>query len=470
MEKRNEENDGISRREWIERSGRLAMGLGFASMFGVTPVEGAEWGNAAHSVRTTPEIQPLQTPASANEKIVLALIGSGGQGISDMRGLMNKPNVEIGVVCDPDTVHMARAALTVEDKTGKRPQEIKDFRKVLEMKDIDGVIVATPDHWHALPTILACQVGKDVLCEKPISHNILEGRAMVNTAKKYNRVVQVNTWQRSVQHYIDAIDYVRSGKLGKIYVCRAWKVQDETAAVMGKMETKTPPNELDYDLWVGPAAWEPYQANRCHYRFRWYFNYAGGMTGDWGVHMMDIALLAMSKDKDNMVMPKRVASYGGKFFVGANDDRTTPDTQIAIYEFPDWLLQWEVHVGGQGLDGGRDHGVVFIGTNGRLLIDRRGWSLTDPKGQPIEKPTGTPRVGDHDEDWLTAIRERKQPRSDIASMHATTTVCHLANLAYLAGGAIEWDAEKETVTNDKKAMDLLPYRRSYRKPWSLPKA
>jgi predicted dehydrogenase len=466
------EPGGVTRRKWLQDSARTVAGLGLLgaiSPFDIAPAEGAEYGRAAHTATVTPEIQPPDPSTSANEKYVLAVIGSGGMGRSNLRALMNKPNVEIAAICDPDTGHMAQGAKMVEEKFGKRPQEIKDFRKVLEMKDVDGVIVSTPDHWHALPTMLACEVGKDVFCEKPISHNIVEGRAMVKSAEKYKRVVQVNTWQRSTQHFIDAIDYVRSGKLGRVTLCRAWKVQEEKAAIMGSQSQSSPPDALDYDMWVGPAAWEPYQENRCHYRFRWYFNYAGGMTGDWGVHMMDIILLGMSKDKDTLVMPTRIASYGGKYFVGEKDDRTTPDTQIAIYEFPGWLLQWEVHIGGQGLDGGRDHGAIFIGTEGRVLVDRRGWTITDKAGNPVEKPMGTPRVGDHPDDWLTCIRTRQQPRSDIASMHATTTVCHLANLAYLAGGAIDWDPVKESVTNNKKAMDLLPYRREYRKPWSLPK-
>jgi predicted dehydrogenase len=467
-----ESAEGVTRREWLRRAGHLAAGIGVAGAAAPLwerPAHGAEYGAAAHGYGVQQQETPAQAaPTPPSEKVVIALIGAGGQGRSNLRGLMNKPGVEIAAVCDPDTTHMALAAKLVEDKFGKRPAEIKDFRRVLDRKDIDAVIVATPDHWHALPTIMACQAGKDVHCEKPISHNIREGRVMVDAANKYKRVVQVNTWQRSTRHFIDAIDYVRSGKLGKVSVCRAWKVQAPKAATMGAQKTAPPPSELDYDLWVGPAAYEPYQANRCHYNFRWYFNYAAGMTGDWGVHMIDIVLLGMSKD-NNLVMPRRVSSYGGKLFTGRADDRTTPDTQIAIYEFPDWVMQWEVHVGGQGLDGGKDHGALFIGTEGRLLVDRSGWSLFDNDGKPVEKPAPGERVEDHNANFLACMKSRTPPRSDIASMHQTTTVCHLANLAYLRGAAIEWDAEKETVRNDKEALKLLPYQREYRKPWALPR-
>lgn len=485
-----EASDALTRRAWLERTGRLAAGLGLG-LAGVGALGGKETGlgRAAHAYQNPTAPQAPAGRAGANDTVVLALIGCGGMGRNNMRGLMNKPGVTIGAVCDPDDRHMAAAVADVTKANKPAPAQIKDFRKVLERKDIDGVIIGTPDHWHALPTIMACQADKEVFCEKPISHNIHEGRVMVDAARKHNKVIQVNTWQRSTQHFVDAIDYVRSGKIGKVAVCRAWKVQDPKAAVMGRQQPKTPPSELDYDLWVGPAEKVAYQDNRCHYNFRWYFNYAGGMTGDWGVHMMDIVLLGMSAD-NNLVMPRRVSSYGGKMFTGADDDRTTPDTQMAIFEFPGsagsravppegWLLQWEVHVGpqtpGNGLDGGRDHGSLFIGTEGRVLVDRSGWTITDKDGKPVEKPASQRSVGgnngpsNHQVDWLECLKTRQQPRADIASMHQTTTVCHLANLAYLHGGAIEWDAAKEEVTNDRDAMELVVYRREYRKPWSLPK-
>jgi predicted dehydrogenase len=193
------------------------------------------------------------------------------------------------------------------------------------------------DHWHALPMIAACMNGKDVFCEKPISHNIMEGRQMVDFATHYKRIVQVGTWQRSQQQFLDAVTYVRSGKLGKINVCRAWKIQAPKAAVLGKVAPSEPPKDVDYDLWVGPAAMVPYQSNRLHYNHRWYYNFAGGMVGDWGVHMMDIVLLGMSKS-DNLVQPSKVTSLGGKFYVGPEDDRTTPDTLMTLYNFDNWIM------------------------------------------------------------------------------------------------------------------------------------
>jgi predicted dehydrogenase len=465
-EKSGDKSGEMSRRAALARAGGLAAGIGLLGVFDrPARAEGGADDPTSHAYGTGDEPRPARARQSANETLRLALIGCGGMGRGNMNGLMNKPNVTVTAVCDPDARHSGEAAQMVEKKFGKRPVEQKDYRKVLEMKDVDAVIIATPDHWHALPTIHACQAGKDIFLEKPISHNIVEGVRMVEAARKYGRVIQVNTWQRSVGHFCDAIDYVRSGKLGKVGVVRAWKTG---FAGTGKQKPKDPPKELDYDLWVGPAVMEPYQDNRVHFQFRWYFNYAGGMTGDWGVHMMDIALLGMNPGND-FTLPSRVASYGGKWIAGADDDRTTPDTQIAIYQFPNYALHWEVTVSGRGVGGAGDHGTEFIGTEGRLVVDRGGWSLFDNKNNPVEKPK-TNRGTDHQQNWLDAVKSRdvQSLRSEIGSMHQTTAVCHLANLAYLAGRELEWDAAKQEVKDDKRAMSLLPYQRPYRKPWSLP--
>jgi len=462
-------------------TGRRALlglaGIGMATMAGAAlrPAYGARYGAAAHD--WTGPAPDAPRARQAPEATRIALIGCGGQGRANLREFLKRDNVTCVAVCDPDASRMARYAAEVEEMRDHVPEQIKDFRKVLERKDVDAVIVATPDHWHALPTILACDAGKDVFCEKPISHNIVEGRRMVRFAEKTGRTIQVGTWQRSLQPFLDALAYVRSGKLGRIQVCRAWKIQAPNAAVLGKKMPGPVPDGLDYDLWVGPAELVPYRENRLHYNHRWYFNFAGGMTGDWGVHMMDTVLQGMSPD-DKVALPGKVMSLGGKFYTGAEDDRTTPDTQIAVYEFPGWLMQWEVHVGDQavGLEGGKDHGALFIGTEGRVLVDRGGWSIFDAKGKPVEKPAARDfggamnGLGSHVGEFLENRLTKRPTRSNIASMHRTTTVCHLANLAYLAGEVLHWDADKEVVTNRKEAMRLLPYQRTYRKPWALPTA
>jgi predicted dehydrogenase len=442
-------SDRTTRREFLDRTGRSAglLGLGIAASeyLGVRPA--AAQGGA---------------PKPAGQAPVMALIGCGGMGRGNMNQLMDK-KVPFAAVCDVDERHMRQAAEMVEKKQGRRPEQIKDFRKVLERKDIDAVVIATPDHWHALPAVYAFEARKDAHLEKPICHNITEGRAMVAAAKRNNCVVQVGTWQRSTRAFVDAVNYVRAGKLGKITTVRAWKTDGFR---MGKNQPKDPPAELDYNFWVGPAEMVPFTAKNTHFDWRWYWNYAAGMTGDWGVHMMDIGLLGMTPDTD-LPMPLEVSAYGGKL-AWPDDDRTTPDTHVAIMQFPDFIFHWET--GRRPLDAAHDNGTQFINADGAAVtVWRNDWAITGPDGKPIEKPSETTFHGpDHMQDFLDCVVSRKQPRSHLESMYQTTTVCHLANIAFLAGQPVRWDKAKNDLVG-KAGRDTLPYRREYRKPWSLPK-
>ena len=452
-------DDKISRRSLIGGSA-AALGAGWA-------VSGVH----AESVSRARKKQ-----IGANDKIVIGLIGAGGMGQANTNEASSKPEVEVAAICDVDEAHLTEPVKRAAQKYGRAPKTFKDFRRLLEMKDLDAVIIGTPDHWHALPAIYACEAGKDVYCEKPISHNIVEGQAMVAAARKFKRVVQVGTWQRSTQHFLDAVEYVRSGRLGKISVCRAWTLGN---AGQGRAPAESPPATVDYDFWVGPAKYEPFQKNRFHNSFRWYYNYAGGLVGDWGVHMIDTVLLGMSAGID-LRMPEVVQSVGGKIVSGPEDDRTTPDTLMTVFQFnkpdgtPDFVANWEHHVGNPGLDGGGHHGAEFIGEKGRLMVDRGGWTIWDKETQPVPKIRTGPRVTDgdglsaHMRDWLDCIKSRGTPRSDIASMYQTTAVCHLANIAYLTGERLVWNKSRDTITNSRKARECLAYQRDYRKPWRLP--
>ena len=434
-----------TRREFAAGASRTAVGLGLAGVLGS---------------RTARADDP---PKSAAKAPVIGLIGSGGMGRANMNVFMvNK--CPVAAVCDVDDDHAAQAASDVERRQGKRPEVYKDFRKLLERKDLDAVIIGTPDHWHALTLIHAVEAGKDVYCEKPISHNVVEGRAMVAAAEKNKRVVQVGTWQRSTREFVDAVDYIRSGKLGKVVMCRAWKTDNNK---LGNNSPKDPPTSLDYDFWVGPAEKVPYTGKNCHYDWRWYFNTAAGMTGDWGVHMIDIALLGMSKDTD-LVMPEEVSCYGGSLAY-PGDDRTTPDTQAALLKFPDFIMHWET--GRRGLDPAHDHGVEFIGADGSALtVWRGGWKIADPDGAERKKPKGEGEyfgLNTHIQDFIKCLETRQRTRSHLASMHQTTTVCHLVNMAMLAKQPVRWDKSKDDLVGDA-GRNTLSYRREYRKPWVLP--
>ena len=270
--------------------------------------------------------------------------------------------------------------------TGATPKGYKDFRHVLERKDVDAVIITTPDHWHALPLILACEAGKEAYCEKPISHDITEARSMEGAVKHFRRIVQIGTWQRSTPEFVSAVVYIRSGKLGRISTVNAWKTDD---VQMGRhVSNGNAPSTFDYDFWTGPAVLKPYIPQYTHGNWRWFFDYGSGMTGDWGVHMMDIGMLGMSPDT-NLTMPYAVSSMGGKLAY-PNDDRTTPDTVLALMSFknPNFVMTWRTDRNHAGFP---DHGTQFVSTDGRsLTVWRGGWKIQDSNGMELPKEESLP--------------------------------------------------------------------------------
>jgi predicted dehydrogenase len=396
----------------------------------------------------------------ANEKIVFGLIGAGGMGRENMKQFMTLQGVEIGAIADVDDTHTDRAAKMVTDAGRPAPKKYRDFRDLVDQKDIDAVIIGTPDHWHALPFIAACEAGKDIYCEKPISHDFIEAKAMLSAARHFKPVVQVGTWQRSMNHFQKAIEFVQSGKLGKIAVCRAWNFNQNKP--IGHQTPQPVPGTLDYDFWLGPAAKTPYQPNRCHYTWRNFFEFGGGLMTDWGVHMIDIVLLAMKAD------PVRVSATGGVFSM--DDDRNAPDTMQAVYQFPTFTLNWEQRHGNQrGMDGGRSHGSEFIGSKGTLIVDRESYQFfPNPDEKDAEAPPKCENTAStHWQNFIDCVKSRETPRSGIESMAHTTMVCHLGNIAYQAGKAVQWDANNWEITNRSDVKHCMAYEREYRKPWKL---
>lgn len=397
----------------------------------------------------------------ANDKIVLGLIGCGGMGAANMRTLMNHAEIDVAALCDVDLARVPGDYRTVMNKYGRAPEVYPDYRRMLERKDIDAVIIGTPDHWHALNFIHASEAGKDVYQEKPLSHNIVEVLAMAKAHRNAKNVVQVGTWQRSTREFTDAIAYVRAGKLGTVTQCRAW-ITDTFQA--GNQKPSAAPESMDYEFWLGPAAYEPYQANRVHYNWRWFTNTASGLSGDWGVHMMDIALLGMSKDQD-LVMPTEVSAYGGRWAY-PKDDRTAPDTTEALFHFenPNWVMHWSVLRDHPGKPG---HGTEFVSSDGRTLrVWRGGWLLLDQDGKEMPKEQADP-VGDHWQNWIDCIKSREKPRADLQSVAQTTIVCHLVNASLMSGQTVRWDKGRMDIVS-KAGRDTLAYHREYRKPWGHP--
>jgi predicted dehydrogenase len=447
-----------SRRKFLKES--IAAGSAAASLSLLNPKQ-----TQAQDAASTGKI------FGANDRIRVALIGCGGQGGSDLRAMLRIKNIQCVALCDVDDAQTAKTLKAVGDQYSQQPALVtRDFRKVLEQKDIDAVIIGTPDHWHALPTVMACQAGKDVYVEKPLSISIGEGRVMVDAARKYDRVVQMGTQQRSATHYGEAIDYVKSGKLGKIRLVRAWAYQNWMGNIPVVPDSDPPPS-VDYDLWLGPARKRPFNKNRFHFNFRWYFDYSGGLMTDWGAHMIDIANWGMG-----IKAPSSALSVGGKY--GYPDDaEETPDTQQVLWAFPDFSMVWEHATAiGRGPEA-RDHGVAFHGNDGMLVIDRGGWEVyaeTERVGRKTNyKKVGLPRQGaansdfhfDHVKNFVDCMRSRKRPNSDVETGHNSMIACHLGNIAFRLGRQVKWNVEKEEMIGDKEAQRYVT--REYRPPWKL---
>jgi predicted dehydrogenase len=358
----------------------------------------------------------------------------------------------------------------VERTRGKKPDGYSDFRKIIDRRDIDAVIVGTPDHWHALPTVFACESGKDVYVEKPLALTIEEGRTMVDMARKHKRVVQVGTQQRSAGHFQDAVKFVQSGQLGEIRMLRTWAYIDWKGG-LGNIPNSPVPAGVDYDMWLGPAPKRPFNKARFHFTFRWFWDYSGGLMTDWGAHMVDVAMWAMNED------PIGAMAMGGNY--GYPDDMMeTPDTQQSIMEFPSFNCNWE-HMIGCGIGPWqREHGAEFHGQNGILVVDRSGWEVfseTDADGQPKQyrmKPVPhRPESRDyhyaHVRNFIECMSSREKPRSDVEIAHKSVIPCHLGNIAVRLRTQVQWDPVKEEIIGNPKAQEMT--KAHYRAPWKLPK-
>ncbi len=400
----------------------------------------------------------------ANDRIRIGLIGCGGISVGDTHAFLAHPGVEIAQICDVDDERIAKARARLEKAQGRAPQTEKDFRRVVENKEIDACLVCTPDHWHALPTVLACQAGKDVYCEKPLAATIAEGQAMVEAARRHGRVVQMGTQWRSGEHYREAIEFVRSGKLGKVRQVRVWAYLDWLQPC-GKPPDGPVPSGVDYDLWLGPAPRRPFNPNRFHFNFRWFWDYAGGLMTDWGVHLINLALWGMGPE-----WPKTVISSGGRYVL--DDNTETPDSQVTVYEFPSYRLIFEHQVGNNLGPDRREHGVAFTGTQATLILDQSGWEVIPErtkKGAPAEKHAvkadDRSRVL-HAGNFLECMRSRRDPVESVAVGHHVSAVAHLGNLAFRSAARVEWDERAGQVRGNRIARKMVS--REYRKPWKLP--
>lgn len=406
---------------------------------------------------------------SANDTLRIGLIGCKNMGWAGLSETIKHPGVDCIALCDVDSNILNNRAAELEKITGKKAILYKDYRKLLENKDIDAVIIGTPDHWHCLQMVHACQAGKDVYVEKPIGNSIEECNLMVAAAKRYNRVVQVGQWQRSDPHWIAALDYVRSGQLGKIRTATTWALTNYGRKFPVQPDAPVPAG-VDYEMWLGPATKRPFNPNRFHGTFRYFWDYAGGLMTDWGVHMIDMALAGI-----NAGAPLSAASIGGQY--GFPDNAyETPETMNAIFDFGNSSMLWEHSMGVSS--GGPYHrqepGIAFIGNNGTLVADRNKWEVIPetengkllfevPKAH-LSQENG---LAKHTKNWLDCIRSREKTNCTIEMGRNAALNAQIGNISFRLGRKVFWDEQQGMFTDDKQANQLA--KANYHNGWKLPK-
>jgi len=399
-----------------------------------------------------------------SDKIRVALIGGNSMGWSDLASFLKNTDVECVGLCDVDRNVLNRRTDDILKLGHPGPKLYVDYRKMLENKDIDAVIIGTPDHWHCLILFNALEAGKNAYLEKTVGKSITEINIMQRAVKKHGKIVQVGQWQRSQPHFVDAINYVRSGKLGRIRACKSWSFVDWKGAVP-KVPDSPVPEGVDYTMWLGPAPKRPFNKNRFHQSWRWFWEYAGGVMTDWGVHLIDYILYGMNK-----AVPLSVMSIGGKYAF-PDDAMVTPDTLTAVYDFKDFTMTWE-HTIGIGLGNWkRPHGMAYTGENGTLVLDRNGWEVFPEKQKieavPVQKNIGV-GLDLHTRNFLDCIKNNTPQKlaADINIGRNVALVAQMGNIAYRTGEKVFWNNEKQLFTSKTANALITP---EYFNDWSLPR-
>ncbi len=411
----------------------------------------------------------LLSGKSPNERFTVAMMGFRGRGRQLLHGFAEMPEVQVKTICDVDQRLFAKAVASVADRQGSEPSVEIDFRRLLEDPDIDAVVMGTPTHWHAIPTILACQAGKHVYVEKPAGHNLVEGRAMLEAARKYNRVVQVGIQSRSGTNYEEACDYIRRGALGKVAFAKGWESARQSG--IGSPPDERAPTGVDYDTWLGPAPKRPFNRNRFHSRWRWFFDYGTGDLGNDGVHRVDYARRGLAAAFEAMGKqlpdwPTAVAAAGGKHFF--DDAQQWPDTLVVTWDYPGATLMYEMRNWQPTPIEGEAEGAAVYGENGYVVIGNGRWKAVDEAGKVVARGASAKQDDDlrHKRDMLAAIKNGRRPACDIEIGHRASGLIHLGNIAWRTDRKLHFDPGTESFGDDQEANRLLG--REYRQPWVLP--
>lgn len=416
--------------------------------------------------------QAAGASTSPNEKISVAAIGLRGRGNAVLRSFVAQKDVDIRYVVDVDESVRLQRTSELEKLGRPKPLAVEDFRRVLDDKQVDAIMLGTPTHWHAIPTILACQAGKDVYCEKPDAHNITEGQLMVAAAKKHKRVIQLGTQSRSGKHFLDAIEYISKGHLGKVLFAKAWESAKQGS--LGKPADRKPPSGVNYDLWLGPAPERPFNPLRFHGNWRWFFDYGAGDLGNDGVHRLDIARWAFETAlKANGETPlgpvKKVSAFGDKCYF--DDLQEWPDNLMCTYDFGKGrILTYEMRIWSPYRMMGDSEGAAVFGDQGYVIIGNGFWKAFAARDKLVRDEKGSyDNTNDHVRDFLDCMKTRNKPVADLETVgHPSSLLCHLGNASWRAGRSLEFDYEKYEFKNDPDANQFLT-RPKYREPWKLPK-
>jgi predicted dehydrogenase len=452
--------------------------------FAATSITAGSLGAAAALESTSLSALAADRVAGANDRIRLGFIGVGNRGDQVLDGFLQHKDCEVVAVCDIFAPYTEFAA----KKAGTNPKQTRDYREVLDRKDVDAVVIGTPDHWHALMAIEACAAGKDVYVEKPLGLVVREGRAICNAAERHRRVVQVGIHRRSSDFCKEAADFIRGGGIGKVTVVRAFHLQNEFPQGIGRPADGEPPEGFDWNAWLGPAPFKPYNKNRAFYRFRWFYDYSGGQVTNFGVHYVDMIQWALGQNA-----PLRVTALGGKF--ADYDNREVPDTIEVIWHYPGDTLVTFSQFNASGAPGAaRGCEIEFRGTLGTLYVHGTGYEVVPEQITPNEFAARSPVDRSLERGWRTGAKAKIEPRSgkghqetsaharnfldcvktrekchcDPETGHRSTSATQIANIAHRLGAVLQWDAEKEEFVGHDEANKMLAY--NYRAPYKFPSA
>jgi len=439
-----------SRKKFLFQAGALTAGTMLANSFG----------NNVFAI--------FKNRIAPSDQINVGVIGVNGMGWSDLKAILKVPGVNLVALCDVDknVLDKRMGELTAMNVDASKVKTFADHRALLDQKDIDAVIIGTPDHWHCLQMVDACDAGKEVYIEKPVGNSIEECRVMIAAQKKYNRVVQAGQWQRSQQHFKEAVDYVHSGQLGNIRAVKVWCFVGWKKPIPFVADSAVPAG-VDYNRWLGPAQLRPFNANRFHFTFRWFWDYAGGLMTDWGVHLLDYALIGMKA-----TVPQSISAMGGNFG-DPSSPQETPDTLTALYQFDKFSLSWDHAIGIENGLYKQNHGVSFIGDNGTLELDRSGWEVMEEPRSPKKVIVERKKMVDngldkHMENFVSVIRSRKMEdlKCSIEEASHIAMLSQMGNIAFRSGKKLDWNAGKGRFTDEKINRKYLaaPYHNGYRLP------